>query len=328
MRSPSSGSDRVAFAELGDEARIESRGSRSPCGPSSRRSAPRTGPCADSPRRRRPAARARARLRRGRCASGSPAARAAWRRSARSWSQVLQHAAGADAEMRAARHDAIRRGLEHLERLAPRRNGGCGRSGCARTRLAGQARRRRTRPCPRARPTPRPSWQQVVDREFEFAVELGTGSGHARTAMKRAADCLKSAAPRSTPVRGLTSASRRRRVLVPPARVRAGDPLPGEGFADLLFPFRMAVGDRDLAIHRLAVAVVLGHQLVDARRGPSARPSLASRTTTRPSLPKPSAPLSKCASSDPWKRAAMRVLDRLDRRRADGDVHRPAPARR
>src|SRR5690606_6511646 len=52
-------------------------------------------------------------------------------------------------------------------------------------------------------------------------------------------------------------------VLVPPAVAGAGDPLAGENVADLRFPFRVAVGDGDFAIHGVAVAVVVGHGLVD-----------------------------------------------------------------
>src|SRR5690606_30392876 len=52
-------------------------------------------------------------------------------------------------------------------------------------------------------------------------------------------------------------------LLVPPARARTRDPLAGEHVADLRFPFRMAVGHGDLAIHGLAIAVVVGHGGID-----------------------------------------------------------------
>src|SRR5690606_35770457 len=52
-------------------------------------------------------------------------------------------------------------------------------------------------------------------------------------------------------------------VLVPPAAAGAGDPLACEDVADLRFPFRVAVGDGDFAVDGVAVAVVVGHGLVD-----------------------------------------------------------------
>src|SRR5690554_6042883 len=52
-------------------------------------------------------------------------------------------------------------------------------------------------------------------------------------------------------------------LLVPPPRARARDPLAGEDVADLRLPFRMAVGHGDLAVDRLAVAVVVGDGGVD-----------------------------------------------------------------
>src|SRR5690349_98410 len=48
-------------------------------------------------------------------------------------------------------------------------------------------------------------------------------------------------------------------ILVIPTRMRAVYPLLGEALADLRFPFGVAVGDRDLAVHRRAVAVLVGH---------------------------------------------------------------------
>src|SRR5690606_36264456 len=52
--------------------------------------------------------------------------------------------------------------------------------------------------------------------------------------------------------------------LVPPAAARAGRPLLGKHLADLAFPLRMAIGHGDLAVDRVAVAVVLSHRLLDA----------------------------------------------------------------
>src|SRR5690606_6927178 len=51
--------------------------------------------------------------------------------------------------------------------------------------------------------------------------------------------------------------------LVPPAAAGTGHPLPREDLADVAFPLRMAVGDGDFAVDRLAVAVVVGHGLLD-----------------------------------------------------------------
>src|SRR3546814_4629720 len=51
--------------------------------------------------------------------------------------------------------------------------------------------------------------------------------------------------------------------LVPPAGLRAGDPLLREHLADLRFPLRVLVGDRDLAVDRARVAVLVGDRLVD-----------------------------------------------------------------
>src|SRR5690606_34875970 len=51
--------------------------------------------------------------------------------------------------------------------------------------------------------------------------------------------------------------------LVPPAGLRAGDPLFRKHLADLRFPLRMLVGDRDLAVDRARVAVLVGDRLVD-----------------------------------------------------------------
>src|SRR3546814_2802196 len=51
--------------------------------------------------------------------------------------------------------------------------------------------------------------------------------------------------------------------LVPPAGLRAGDPLFRKHLADLRFPLRVLVGDRDLAIDRARVAVLVGDRLVD-----------------------------------------------------------------
>ncbi len=106
--------------------------------------------------------------------------------------EMLQHASGADAEVRAARRNPVRRRLEHLKGLAfvempiatgllyPNQFAGQG----ARDEhgLAVQATDATT------------VVQQVGDFQFEFAVDLGAGAGHGITDMKRAADCLKSAA--------------------------------------------------------------------------------------------------------------------------------------
>src|SRR5690242_16348471 len=55
------------------------------------------------------------------------------------------------------------------------------------------------------------------------------------------------------------------RVLVIPTGMRAIYPLLGEDLADLRLPFRVAVGNRDLLVHRRAVAVLVGDDGVHLR---------------------------------------------------------------
>ena len=107
--------------------------------------------------------------------------------------EVLQHATGADAEVRATRHDPVRRRLEHFDRLAlvevaiP-----------AGLLYADQFTRQGARDehgFPVQATDAAAVMQQVGDFQFEFAIDLGTGTGHGIAIMKRAADCLKSAAP-------------------------------------------------------------------------------------------------------------------------------------
>src|SRR5690606_37420038 len=51
--------------------------------------------------------------------------------------------------------------------------------------------------------------------------------------------------------------------LVPPAGLRAGDPLLREHLADLRLPLGMLVGHRDLPVHRARITVLVGDRLVD-----------------------------------------------------------------
>ncbi len=81
----------------------------------------------------------------------------------------------------------------------------------------------------------------------------------------------------------------------------------------------MPVGDRDLAVHRLAVAVLVGHRLVDLDPVLQLQlPGVAHRHQTV---------AGETQRTTVEMRAQGRVearrhprLDRLDRRRADGDV--------
>src|SRR5690606_5919803 len=107
-------------------------------------------------------------------------------------------------------------------------------------------------------------------------------------------------------------------LLVPPARARARDPLAGEDVADLRLPFRMAVGHGDLAVDRLAVAVVVGDGGVDRDpvldrqlRGIAHRHRTVAGKTPRTGI--------ELRAHRGEARLHAR-LDRLDRRGADGDV--------
>src|SRR5690606_22909920 len=93
--------------------------------------------------------------------------------------------------------------------------------------------------CPSGlRATPRPSWLRSV-----ISSSKGVWSMRAKS--------------------GLLLLPVAARVLVPPARTRALDPLLREHAAELRLPLGLAVGDRDLAVHGLAVAVVVGDGVVD-----------------------------------------------------------------
>src|SRR5690606_24815359 len=229
--------------------------------------------------------------------------------------QVLQHAAGAVAKVRAARLDPVRRGLQHLQ-------------GAGLVEMAVSA--GALGPDPLARQPALDEHRlalgiaadaaavmaQVMDIEFEDLVKLAAGTGHG-TAWRNGPRIV--AYPR--PVSGKPAGPRPGRRL----------PLRGSYFCFQLpsaawyhQPLRalathcLAKVSRIWASHSgwlLATAIsryrALRSRLSSATAAFTATRSLsgsrpASRTTTRPSLPKPRAPLSKCGCRVPWKRCAMR----------------------
>src|SRR5690606_24097864 len=114
---------------------------------------------------------------------------------------------------------------------------------CTRTRSPGSAPATNTVlpacACPSGlRATPRPSWLRSVISSSKGVCSL------------LALSCLL--------LRPVAA-----RVLVPPARTRALDPLLREHAADLRLSLGVAVGDRDLAVDGLAVVVVVGDGVVD-----------------------------------------------------------------
>src|SRR5690606_17873314 len=180
--------------------------------------------------------------------------------------QVLQHAAGAVAEVRAARLDPVRRGLQHLQG-----------AGLVEMAIAAGA----LGPDPLARQPALDEHRlalgiaadaatvmaQVMDIEFEDLVKLAAGTGHG-TARRNGPRIVayprpasgKPAGPRARPAtppaRVLLLLPAAVCSLVPPALAGAGHPLPGEGLADLGLPLGVVVGHGDLAVQGLAVAVV------------------------------------------------------------------------
>src|SRR5690606_30056646 len=108
-------------------------------------------------------------------------------------------------------------------------------------------------------------------------------------------------------------------VLVPPAGAGAFDPLLGEHAADLALPFRVAVGDGDLAVHGLAVAVVVGdgvvhhHPVLERQLARVAHDQHAVVGEAERAGAEAAAPGRVAARPHPR-------LDRLDRRGADVDV--------
>src|SRR5690606_39277765 len=117
---------------------------------------------------------------------------------------------------------------------------------------------------PSRRATPRPSWLRSMMSSSNGvwsirATSVGAGCGGAIVAD------APDRSPRAPTDRGVAALLLlpRPALLVPPAGARAGDPLAREHLADLRLPLRMAVGHRDLAVDRVAVAVVVGHRRID-----------------------------------------------------------------
>src|SRR5690606_7776717 len=108
-------------------------------------------------------------------------------------------------------------------------------------------------------------------------------------------------------------------ILVPPSGLRAGDPLPGKGLADLLLPLRMTVGDSDLAIHRLAIAIVVSHRLVQ-RRTLSQRHRRGVAHYQQPVAAKTQRTGVEVGTQAGVETLGHALLDGLDFRRADVDV--------
>src|SRR5690606_36767827 len=146
---------------------------------------------------------------------------------------------------------------------------------CTRTRSPGSAPSTNTT-LPSWRATPRASWLTSRMSVSMIGASLRIGSVRrdwlaGRAGRRLANTCAGRRGTRPRRRHGLSSAARlllypvAAGVLVVPARCRAIDPFPRERGTDVAFPFRMSVGDGDFAIHRIAVAVVLGHRLVHRR---------------------------------------------------------------